>query len=147
MVATEFAFNNKIHTFTKSSPFQINYGKEPRMGFDIRKKGKNEKVKEFVREMKEKYKEARVALIKSQKKMKRQADRSRKEVEEYRVGDKILISTKDFLMELMKSVMRCFGHGLIFIFFSLFSYFIGILFVFSFFLFSDDEEACDIAVT
>ena len=26
--------------------------------------------------------------------MKRQADRSRKEVEEYRVGDKVLISTK-----------------------------------------------------
>ena len=80
------------------------------MGFDIRKKGKNEKAKEFVREMKEKYKKARVVLVKSQKEMKRQADRSRKEVEEYRVGDKILISTKDFLMELMKSVMRHFGH-------------------------------------
>ena len=34
--------------------------------------------------------------------MKRQADRSRKEAEEYRVGDKVLISTKDFLMELME---------------------------------------------
>ncbi len=28
--------------------------------------------------------------------MKKQADRSRKEAEEYRVGDKVLISTKDF---------------------------------------------------
>jgi len=106
LAATEFTFNNKVHTSTKSSPFQINYGKEPRMGFDIRKKGKNEKTKEFVREMKEKYKEARVALVKSQKEMKRQADRSRKEVEEYRVGNKILISTKDFLMELMKRATK-----------------------------------------
>ena len=38
--------------------------------------------------------------------MKRQADRSRKEAEEYRVGDKVLISTKDFLMELMKRVTK-----------------------------------------
>ena len=33
-------------------------------------------------------------------------DKNRKEAEEYRVGDKILISTKDFLMELMKKVTK-----------------------------------------
>ena len=38
--------------------------------------------------------------------MKRQADRNRKEIEEYRVGDKVLISTKDFSAELMKRVMK-----------------------------------------
>jgi len=38
--------------------------------------------------------------------MKRQADRSRKEIEEYKVGDKVLISTKDFSMELIKKVMK-----------------------------------------
>jgi len=44
--------------------------------------------------------------VKSQEEMKRQADRSRKEAEEYRVGDKMLISTKDFLMELIKRVTK-----------------------------------------
>ena len=44
----EFAFNNKVHTVTKTSLFQVNYRREPRMRFDIRKKGKNEKVEEFV---------------------------------------------------------------------------------------------------
>jgi len=34
------------------SPFKVNYRREPRMGFDIRKKEKNEKAEEFVREMK-----------------------------------------------------------------------------------------------
>ena len=96
LVTAEFAFNNKVHTATKMSPFQVNYGKEPRMGFDIRKKGKNEKAEEFVKEMKERHEEARAALVKSQEEMKRQADRSREEAEEYRVGDKVLISTKDF---------------------------------------------------
>ena len=67
----EFAFNNKVHTATKTLPFQVNYGREPRMGFDIRKKGKNEKVEEFVREMKERHEEVRAALVKSQEEMKR----------------------------------------------------------------------------
>ena len=38
--------------------------------------------------------------------MKRQVDRSRKEAEEYKVDDKVLISTKDFLMKLMKRAMK-----------------------------------------
>jgi len=33
-------------------------------------------------------------------------DRNRKETEEYRVGDKVLISTKDFSMELIKRAMK-----------------------------------------
>jgi len=102
----EFAFNNKMHTVTKMSPFKVNYGREPRMGFDIRKKGKNEEAEEFAREMKERHEEARAALVKAQEEMKRQADRSRKETEEYRVGDKVLISTKDFSMELMKRATK-----------------------------------------
>ena len=102
----EFAFNNKVHTAIKILLFQVNYGRELRMYFDIRKKRKNEKAKEFVKEMKEKYEEIRAALVKSQKKMKKQADRNRKEVEEYRIGNKVLISTKDFLAELMKRAIK-----------------------------------------
>jgi len=102
----EFAFNNKVHTVTKTLLFQTNYGRELRMGFDIRKKGKNVKAEEFAREMKKRHEEVRVVLVKSQEEMKRQADRNRKEAEEYRLGDKILISMKNFLMELMKRAMK-----------------------------------------
>jgi len=65
LATAEFAFNNKVHTATKTSLFQVNYERELRMGFDIRKKEKNKKAEEFVREMKERHKEARVALVKS----------------------------------------------------------------------------------
>ena len=71
MATAEFAFNNKVHIVTKLSPFQVNYGRELRIGFDIRKKGKNEKVEELAREMKESHKEVRVALVKLQEEMKR----------------------------------------------------------------------------
>jgi len=51
-VSAEFAMNNKIHTAIKVLPFMVNYGRELRMGDDIRKKEKVEKVTEFVKRMK-----------------------------------------------------------------------------------------------
>ena len=99
LTMAEFTFNNKVHTATKTSPFQANYGRELRMGFDIRKKEKNVKAKEFAREMKERYEETRAVLVRSQKEMKKQ-------IEKYRVGNKVLISTKDFSMELMKRAIK-----------------------------------------
>jgi len=46
----------------------------------------------------------------------------------------------------LNTIMRRSGYGQFLFYFILFSDFIGILFFFSF-LFRDDEEACDIAVT
>ena len=40
LATAEFAFNNKVHTAIKMSLFQANYGREPRIDFDIRKKEK-----------------------------------------------------------------------------------------------------------
>jgi len=65
LATTEFAFNNKVHTATRSSLFKINYGREPRMDFDIRKKGKHVKAEKFVKEMKDRHKKTKAALIKS----------------------------------------------------------------------------------
>ena len=65
LATVEFAFNNKVHTATRTSPFQVNYGRELRIGFDIRKKGKNVKGEEFVKKIKDRYEEAKVALVKS----------------------------------------------------------------------------------
>ncbi len=45
LAIAEFAFNNKVHTATKMLPFQVNYGREPRMGFDIRKRERMRKQK------------------------------------------------------------------------------------------------------
>jgi len=77
----EFAVNNKIHSTTKVSPFMANYGRELRMGGDIRRKGKVEKTTEFVERMKKVQEEAGAVLKKTQEEMKRYADRGRKEME------------------------------------------------------------------
>ena len=95
----EFAVNNKVHTVTKVSPFMANYGREMRMGGDIRKKGKVENVTEFVERMKKVYEEAEVALRKTQEEMKRYADRERKEMEKWKKGERVLLSTKDLVFK------------------------------------------------
>jgi len=58
-----------------------NYGREMRMGVDLRRKEKIEKATEFVERMRKVQEEIGVALVRAQEEMKRQADRRRKEAE------------------------------------------------------------------
>ena len=53
LASAEFVVNNKVHLATKVSPFIVNYDRKLRMGGNIRKKGKVEKVIEFVKRMKQ----------------------------------------------------------------------------------------------
>ena len=99
LAAAEFAINNKVHRATKVSPFMANYGKELRMGGDIRRKGKVESATEFIERMKKVHEEAEAALKKMQEEIKRYADRRRKETEEWKKGDRVLLSTKDLVFK------------------------------------------------
>ena len=99
LASAEFTVNNKVHTATKVLPFMANYERELRMGEDIKKRGKVEKAMEFVERMKKIYEEAEAALKKAQEDMKRQADRGRKEIEDWKKGDKVLLSTKDLVFK------------------------------------------------
>ena len=83
----------------KVLPFMANYRRELRMGGNIRKKEKVEKVTEFVERIKKVHKEAGTVLKKAQEDMKRQADRGRKEIEDWKKGDKVILSTKDLVFK------------------------------------------------
>jgi len=61
----EFAYNNKIYIVTKISPFKANYGQDPRMGFEGRRKGKYEMAGKFVERMKKIQEEAKAVLGKA----------------------------------------------------------------------------------
>ena len=62
----EFAYNNKVYSDTRMSPFKVNYRQDPRIGFETRRKGKYKKVEKFVTKMKKIQKETKVALEKVQ---------------------------------------------------------------------------------
>ena len=65
LASAKFMVNNKVHTATKVLPFMANYGRKLRMGGDIRKRGKVERVMEFVERMKRVHREAGAVLKKA----------------------------------------------------------------------------------
>ena len=67
----EFAYNNKIHTATKILPFKANYGQDPRMEFEGRRKGKYKAVGKSVERIKKIQEEAKAVLGKVQEEMKK----------------------------------------------------------------------------
>ena len=97
----EFAYNNKVHSSTKTLPLKANYGQDPRMGFEVRKKRKYKGAEKFVIKIKEVQKEAKAVLGKVQEEMKKYADRKRAEVDEYKVGDLVMLSTKDLKYQMV----------------------------------------------
>jgi len=91
----EFMYNNKAYSSTRTLPFKANYGQDPRMGFEGRKKGKYAGAEKFIEKMKEIQEEAKAALGKVQADMKKYTNRKRSDIKEYKVGDLVMLSTKD----------------------------------------------------
>jgi len=103
---TEFTYNNKAHLSTKTLPFKANYRQDPRMGFEGRKKGKYAGAEKFIEKMKEIQEEAKAVLGKVQADMKKYADRKRSDIEEYKVRDLVMLSTKDLKYQLVRRRME-----------------------------------------
>ena len=91
----EFAYNNKRHTTTQILPFEANYGLSPRMGFEGRREKRFEAAEEFAERMKQVQEEVKAVLEKAQEEIKRYADRKRKEGVEFKVGNLVLLNTKE----------------------------------------------------
>ena len=82
------------------------------MGGDIWKKGKVEKATEFMERMKRVQEKAGVVLKRVQEEMKRQADKKRKEMENWKKGNKVMLSIKDLVFKerpVQKLVERYIG--------------------------------------
>jgi len=108
----EFMYNNKIHTATKALLFKVNYSQDPRMGFERRKKGKYKAAEKFIEKMRKIQEEAKAALRKAQEKMKKFTNRKQGKGKEYKVGDLVLLSTKDLKWQMKgrrsEKLMECF---------------------------------------
>jgi len=94
----EFAYNNKAHSSTQTTPFKVNYRQDPRMGFEGRKKRKYKGAKKFIEKMKEIQKEAKVVLGKVQEEMKKYTDRKKGEIDNYNL---VMLSTKDLKYQMV----------------------------------------------
>ena len=91
--------NNKSHTVTKVLSFMENYERELQIGADIRRKGKVEKMTEFIERIIRIQEEVRVVLRKVQEEMKKQVNRGRQKVKEWKKRDKVILSTKNLVFK------------------------------------------------
>ena len=82
--------------------FRVNYGQDLRIGFKVRKKRKYEGVEKFVTKMKEIQDKVKVVLGKAQEEMKKHIDKKRVEVNEYKIEDLVMLSTKDLKYQMIK---------------------------------------------
>jgi len=97
----KFVYNNKMHSNTPTLPCKANYGQNPRMKFKGRKKGKYKGAEKFIEKMKEIQEEAKAVLGKVQEEMKKYVNRKRGEVDNYKVGDLVMLSTKNLKYQMI----------------------------------------------
>jgi len=72
------------------------------MGFERRKKGKYKGTERFMKKMKEILEETKAVLGKAQEEMKKYTDRKRTEVDNYKVGDLVMLSTKNLKYQIVR---------------------------------------------
>jgi len=72
------------------------------MEFEMRRKEKYERAEKFVIKIKEVQEEAKAVLEKAQEKMKKYTNKKREEVNKYKVGDLVMLSTKDLKYQMVR---------------------------------------------
>ena len=91
----EFQYNNHIHSSTQNTPFMLDTGRHPRMGFEPHSRVTMETANEFAGRMRESLEEAKAALAKAKDDMVRYYNQRHDPTPEYRVGDKVYLDASD----------------------------------------------------
>jgi transposase InsO family protein len=92
----EFQYNNHVHSATKETPFLLDTGMHPRMGFEPHQTpSKREAVNEFADRMKNSLEEAKAALQKSKDDMARYYNQRRTPAPTFKPGDHVYLDATD----------------------------------------------------
>jgi len=91
----EFQYNNHIHASTQQTPFLLDCGQHPRMGFEPKQPARIEAVNEFTDQMKLALEEAKAALNKAKDDMARYYNQRRLPTPTYKPGDKVYLDASD----------------------------------------------------
>jgi len=92
----EFQYNNHVHSSTQHSPFMLDYGRHPRMGFepDLRS-SKVKSANEFCDQMCDTLDEAKAPLAKAKDEMAKYYNRRRAPAPVLERGDKVFLDASD----------------------------------------------------
>jgi hypothetical protein len=107
----EFAINNSWHSSIQNTPFFLNYGRHPRFPTEFvllaAKRGREPDdkvpaVRSMIQNMHDAISEAKRCLHAAQQRQKAYADTRRRDVE-FKVGDQVLLSTKNLTLKMVGS--------------------------------------------
>jgi transposase InsO family protein len=92
----EFQYNNRVHTATKESPFLLDTGMHPRMGFEPRQTpSKLETVNDFKIRMERTLEDGKAALRRAKEDMARYYNKHRTPAPTFKKGDKVYLDSSD----------------------------------------------------
>jgi len=91
----EFQYNNHIHTSTQQTPFLLDCGQHPRMGFEPKQPTRIEAVNEFTDRMKLALEEAKAALNKAKDDMACYYNQRQLPTPTYKPDDKVYLDASD----------------------------------------------------
>jgi hypothetical protein len=92
----EFSHNNAVHSSTKETPFILDTGRHPRMGFEPHREVSHlESVNEFTDRMAGSLEEAKAALAKAKDDMAKYYNRRRIPAPDYKIGDRVYLDASD----------------------------------------------------
>jgi hypothetical protein len=92
----EFEYNNHVHSSTQQTPFMVDTGRHPRMGFEPQQpRSKITAVSEFADRMAKGLSEARAALTKSKDEYAMYYNRRREPAPDLKPGDRVWLDASD----------------------------------------------------
>ena len=95
LLMAEFQYNNHIHASAQTTPFLLDTGRHPCMGFEVRNPSRVEAVNDFVGRMKSAMEEARSAIAKAKDDMAKYYNHRRTPAPEFKPGDKVFVDASD----------------------------------------------------
>jgi transposase InsO family protein len=96
LLMAEFQYNNHVHSATKETPFMLDTGMHPRMGFEPHQPtSEREAVNEFAKRMRSSLEEAKAALQKSKDDMAQYYNQHRTKAPIFGEGDKVYLDASN----------------------------------------------------
>jgi hypothetical protein len=99
LTAAEIAVNTSKHSSTDFSPFHLNNGREMHLPLDIAMgslaQARNPAAANSLQDMHKDIELAKQNIAKAQKKQAKYADRHRRLADDFRIGDRVMLSTED----------------------------------------------------
>src|ERR1700733_1281847 len=92
----EFSYNNHVHSSTQQTPFMMDSGRHPRMGFEPQQpRSHMESVNDFKDRMAKGLEEAKAALTKAKEEYTLYYNRRRSPAPEFKAGDMVYLNASD----------------------------------------------------